>query len=269
VENLSLAFAGSTESSEVIQPLHSLLQSSADDPECSRLAAQLAANDLTMNALADPFQFSLEEASELALRLAPHEAALDVRLLRLLFPDIGKPSDAVLHRVIDLIEPLKSGVAALPLLLRLITVSSDFAVSKLVRMIGRIKRDPEWLEPWCLENSDPRIRANAVEALWGLSEGRSVQLLTKATRDPHHRVVANAWVGLHLSGDSQALDELDKMVASPAAGHRASGAWALAETRQHAKLPVLRKLASDTDPQVRSSAIMAIVRLRKMQQTVA
>jgi hypothetical protein len=85
VENLSLAFAGSTESSEVIQPLHSLLQSSPDDPESSRLAAQLAANDLTMNALADPFSFLLEEASN-SLSALRRTNQLDVRPAALAIP---------------------------------------------------------------------------------------------------------------------------------------------------------------------------------------
>ena len=62
-----------------------------------------------------------------------------------------------------------------------------------------------------MRSSDPRVRANAIEALWHSKTSDAKELFTTAAADPHHRVVANALVGLHFQGDNSAFTRMTEL----------------------------------------------------------
>ena len=64
---------------------------------------------------------------------------------------------------------------------------SSWRTGKVARMAGRLLRNLRWLE-MRLSDPDPRVRANAVESLWGVNSPEARSLFLTAARDPHHRV---------------------------------------------------------------------------------
>ncbi|MBZ2183996.1 MAG: HEAT repeat domain-containing protein [Bryobacter sp.] len=81
-----------------------------------------------------------------------------------------------------------------------------------------------------LKDIDPRVRANAVQALWGLTDPESLQLMVEASRDDHHRVAANALLGRYMAGDIGAVQGLFRLVREVEMPRQLAGAWAIGET---------------------------------------
>lgn len=81
-----------------------------------------------------------------------------------------------------------------------------------------------------LKDIDPRVRANAVQALWGMTDPESLQLLVEASRDEHHRVAANALLGRYMAGDIGAVQGLLRLVREAEMTRQLAGVWAIGET---------------------------------------
>ena len=64
----------------------------------------------------------------------------------------------------------------LPSLMRRLRVSNPYLRSTVVKMIGKGSKSVKWVRAK-LSESDPRVRANAVEALWGVDSAEARALL--------------------------------------------------------------------------------------------
>jgi hypothetical protein len=260
---MSIVAGTREEPGRALRNLRDLLRN-ANQAEAESLASALGGCQHMVAALCDPLQFTLPEAIEMARCLARHNTNLDVQVLHLLRPN----ADGIITanrrngRVLALVEEITARTRAIPLLMRALRQADDRVVSRLVLLIGRLRRDPGWLGHYC-QSPDARIRANAVEGLWGNSDRASTSLMTSATRDSHHRVVANALVGLHLAGFRGAVDQLERITADSRPLWRAAAAWALGRTGESSAAAALRKLMADPDPRVRGAAVRALVQLRK------
>lgn len=90
-----------------------------------------------------------------------------------------------------------------------------------------------------LEDSDARVRANAVESLWGRDDAEAVEIFRQKLADPHQRVAANAAVGLYLAGDSEAVQALRRMAEEGDPARKAAAVWAMGRTGDARFLPLL------------------------------
>lgn len=81
-----------------------------------------------------------------------------------------------------------------------------------------------------LRDVDPRVRANAVEGLWGQRDAESLQLLREASRDEHHRVAANGLVGMHAAGDLAAVLGILQLYRDTELPRKLAGIWAMGKT---------------------------------------
>ncbi len=104
-------------------------------------------------------------------------------------------------------------------------------LSRLARLAGSFFEDP-----------DPRVRANAVESLWGRTDEDAVRRFRAALGDSHPRPVANACVGLYLSGRAEAVRELSNLASHPEPRFRAAAAWAMGRTGHSRFLPLLAEM---------------------------
>jgi hypothetical protein len=73
--------------------------------------------------------------------------------------------------------------------------------------VGKGVQSPAWSAKQML-HPDQRVRANAVESIWGLDTQPAVQLLEKCIDDKNTRVVGNALLGLHITGHRDLEREL-------------------------------------------------------------
>ena len=87
-----------------------------------------------------------------------------------------------------------------------------------------------------LTKRDPRVRANAIEALWGSDSALARGLFREASRDVNNRVAGNALLGLYLLGDTSAVPQILKMAAQPDPLFRATAAWKRSSGRKSANV---------------------------------
>lgn len=108
-----------------------------------------------------------------------------------------------------------------------------------------------------LHHDDPRVRANAVEAVAasqaGTEPGRA--RLLEAKQDPHHRVRANALRGLLALAQepiaryqASLLEDLDAMLANASARHRLAGAWCAERVAERIVERVAQRIAEPHAP---------------------
>ncbi len=124
-------------------------------------------------------------------------------------------------------------------------------------MLCRLHVNPLLIEKQ-LDSTDPRVRANAIEALWGTLSWNSKRLLKKATDDPHHRVCVNALLGLYLAGIADTADRMIALARNPSSMHRAAVAWGMGYTRDDMFRTHLDELSRDPAENVRTAAASAL-----------
>lgn len=170
-----------------------------------------------------------------------------------------------LLRVLNNLERLADAKRIAPRLLPLLRHTDPQLRSKVVGMIGRGGRNTQWVARQ-LADPDTRIRANAVESLWGIGDQESRDLLKGAIQDSNNRVVGNALLGLYRAGDCLSIAELLKMAAAGTPDFRTTSAWAMGECGDPRFRDALKALAGDNNSQVRLRATAA---LKKVEAEVA
>lgn len=101
--------------------------------------------------------------------------------------------------------------------------------SKVALLVGSLARKlPKRAE--LLKDIDPRVRANAVEALWGKRDSESMQLLKDSSLDAHHRVAANGLYGMYLGGELAAIRGILKLSREEDQERQLAGFWTLGKT---------------------------------------
>ena len=118
-----------------------------------------------------------------------------------------------------------------------------------------------------LADPEPRVRANAVEALWNLDTEPALDRLAAAARDPHHRVAANGLVGLSLAGDERAVEGLAAMAASDDPAARLAAIWAMGRTGDTRFAVFLKdwRQRNRHDTAALRGSLAALVRLRQAE----
>lgn len=119
-----------------------------------------------------------------------------------------------------------------------------------------------------LNDHDARVRANAVESLWGLKHDFACETLARALWDSSHRVRANAGVGLHIAKDPNAREVLARESKHAASAARKAAAWAMGRTGDSQFRAILDELERDPDEGVRRAAQRAIAALKPVTDAV-
>jgi hypothetical protein len=163
----------------------------------------------------------------------------------------------------EILDEVSNGNRIMPSLLRLLRQPNPQLRSKAVLMIGRSSRNVKWAQTR-LGDADPRARANAVEALWGLGTIEAHAFLRAAVRDSNGRVAANALAGLYLLGDPWAIPELFKMGQSDSPMLRSSAAWAMGETGDRRFAEALGRMMCDASALVRKRVFSALGRIKSV-----
>ncbi len=226
----------------------------------------LVAHELLLPALCDP-SLDREQAVALARGALRVDSMADITLAKALVhrneQTVARPA-----RLMDILDEISSGTRILPSLLRLLRHDDPHIRSKAVLMIGRGSRGVRWIERR-LADTDSRVRANAIESMWGLNRPEARSLLQKALRDPNNRVAANAVLGLYLLGDCASIPQLLKMGQSDAPPWRSTAAWVMGETADPRFLIAIAERLCDADPAVRRRAYWALSRVKAAAARVA
>lgn len=139
--------------------------------------------------------------------------------------------------------------------------------ARLARVMGRgISLHARLLD--FLADEDPRVRANAVESIWNAPGEMPRELFLKAAQDSHHRVAANALIGLYLHGDVSALIRLMDMASSPEPLFQAAAVWAMGRTGDERFEPVLKRIRAEgrASAALLRNVLPAMARIRQSRQ---
>lgn len=166
----------------------------------------------------------------------------------------------------DLIAAIETALALLPAPTQTVKPLDAKSRATLARVYSKLAVARRHLEK-LLKDSEPRVRANAVEALWHLPAEQTSEFLREAARESHHRVAANALVGLSLAGDEQALSGLVEMAERGEGLVRLAAVWAMGRTGDARFTAFLKKwrLRHRGETNVLRGSLAALVKLRQAE----
>ena len=222
--------------------------------------------------ISSPAHTSKTSAVNLFRRFLKIDPSFDVKLARKLpgrsywAQDEAFDSD-LSARALEILDETSRGRRLLPILSHL-PESADRKVSeKATLFVGRRVQNPDWTARQ-LARPDQRIRANAVEALWGLNTVPAVRLMERCLFDRNNRVVGNSIVGLHLAGKPGIDREVMTMSRSGKEELRSTAAWAMGKMGLPPFFDRLTEMIRDEHPRVRGRAIRSLLEMRRAEPRV-
>jgi len=220
-----------------------ILKANSKGPGADYLTELLWSNPVMAASLIDPQLLSLQAATTFAKRWADYDPLLDIKLLHM-----GFPTDGGAISEIDIVR-----------------------ARRVLALVNEMPPRRHILFPLVslLRSPDPQVRSNAVESLWGEDSDAAQAVLKEASRDRHHRVAANAWIGLDQMGARDVVSNLKKMAEAEDPMARAAAAFAMGRTGHAEFKPVLEQMLKDSSPHARSQALRALIRIKKRQSEVA
>lgn len=177
---------------------------------------------------------SLDEAARVVRLATKSDPGFQVHLVAAVKAEIEKAGSSVrsedLTRLMEMLVHAVDANRLIPFLAKLCEHGDERIRSKAVLLTGRVARKlPKSMQ--LLRDHDPRVRANAVESLWGRTDAETIQILKEASLDPHHRVACNALLGLYQAGNLASIHGIVKMANDPDVGRQLAGIWLLGQTR--------------------------------------
>jgi HEAT repeat protein len=253
------------DSAAFLRAATSILKKQADSPGAQFLIALLVESSLLLQVLSDS-GVSRECAFEVARAAMAHDAMTDVTLARALVQTLSEPEPSLnleqISRIMEILEEISDGARIFPSLVRLLRHASSNVRSKAVLMIGRGSHSTQWVRHRLSADTDPRIRANAIEGLWGVDTEEARQLLQSLVHDPNNRVAGNAILGLYRLGDSSMIPEVMSLARHESAMFRATAAWVMGESGDPRFTEVLAALMRDPNSILRKRAFSALGSIR-------
>jgi hypothetical protein len=226
------------------------------------LAVLLLRQDDLLDRIASPACSTREGAVRLFKRFLEVNPSFDVKLARRLpgrsHWNRAHAFDGVRSaRALDILDETSRGRRLLPILGHLPDCEDSRISAKATLFVGRRVQNPAWTKRQ-LERKDQRIRANAVEALWGVNTPAAIDLLEQCAGDSNNRVVGNSLVGLHIAGREDAHPEVMRLSRAGKTESRSTAAWAMGRIGLPDFRPRLRELVRDEQSMVRTAALKAI-----------
>jgi len=245
------------------QVVFEVIAEGRDQAVTNYLTALLAHHHLLIPWLVRPEYFTAEQAIEISRKLVKYDPTTAATFTHLL-------SDMALRMDRDEVSALRilaihgavSSHPSTPLLTRFLNSASARVRSKAALLIGRVNRSVQWVKNQ-LEQSDPRLRANALESLWGVTTPEACELFRTAASDPVRRVAGNAVIALYKAGEVESLSLLAQFLTRPESDWQATAAWAAGESGDVRFLDDLEKSAATGDATAKRNAKRAQERIRQ------
>ena len=224
------------------------------------LVSLLVVHDLLLRILCDP-ALEREQVTRVARAAVRVDSMADVKMARRLADDLeaGTGSVSMPHavRLLDVLNDVSNGSRLLPSMVRIFRHPDPYLRSKAVLFVGRANRSGRWASDR-QNDTDPRIRANAIEGLWGVESSAAREMLQSAAQDSNNRVAGNALLGLYRLGETTSIPALLAMREHKSAVFRATAAWVMGQTGDPRFKDVLAGMLSDSSVVVRRRVLSAL-----------
>lgn len=213
----------------------------------------LIADGRYLSLLLDPDFLSLEEAHRVSQIIREADPGFFLKFEGLADATSTEQDLRRLERALNLFGGDGTSNVLFPWLRRLTSHSDQRIRSKAVKVCCTLRPNPALVEKQ-LKSDDVRVRANAIEALWGMAGTEVVPILREALNDSSHRVVVNALVGLYFHQPDEALEQMLRLCNHPVPFFRAAAAWGLGRIADRRAIPAIEKLTKDAENVVRERA---------------
>lgn len=237
------------------------------DVACRRCLLELLLEHALVPAC-DPSIYTLAQETAIVRELAQIDPSLDLKLARRFSRSARPMSDAVAQRTLGLLGEVANHARVLPLIIRLLSHPNPRLRSKAALIICRSHIAPHTAEHLSAER-DARVRANAIEALWGSDTRKIRGALREAAADGSNRVAGNALLGLFRLGDTWVIPRIAAMAASADPKARATAAWVMERTGNPRFLPALARMVGEETPRTRTRVFHAIAALNRAARRFA
>ncbi|MGP8245081.1 MAG: HEAT repeat domain-containing protein [Bryobacteraceae bacterium] len=242
----------------------SLLETSAGSSDAANIHARLLGCPEFLIELTRPHRFSHAKLLALCLGFIKVVERLDIFLADLLphrFEDKYQLPHTLVARILDILNEISTGPRLVLLLGHLANHPDPVVAERAVVLMGRRICNAAWSQRYLMA-ADEGVRAGAVESLWGRDTTAARTAMWGFVKDPSHRVVGNALLGLHLLGE-RSVDELaTNMLDDARPPFRSTAAKVLGQIGKQEYTSHLVKAAADCDPTVRLEAKRALVTIR-------
>jgi HEAT repeat protein len=223
----------------------------------------LRQQDVMLDYISDP-NHAEEDSINLFQRATAVDRFFEMKLAHRLPDRRGGNSDDALRgpraaRALDILNRTSAGRRLLSTLGHLIDSTDAQTREKATLFIGRRMQSADWAERQ-LRQADERVRANAVESIWGLTTTSARILLEICVGDRSNRVKGNALVGLHLAGREGLGDALVAMAGDTRPRFRSTAAWTMGKIGDAEFEPYLLGLFKD-EQEVRTAAMRSLIAL--------
>ena len=220
--------------------------------------------------LSNPLIFTRREALTLTKHLMNVDTSFDIRFARQLPARNGTTSDTIdgpaAVKALDILDEISPGQRIVPILSHL-TKHPDARISaKATLLIGKRVQNLAFATRVLTEETDPRIRANAVESVWGNDSSPVQKLFWECVGDRHNRVVGNGMVGLYLAGDEKVISVVSRLAYDYKAEIRMTSAWTMGRFGNSDFVPTLSPLLKDQHPGVRAAALRSLQNIRQVEK---
>lgn len=230
------------------------------------LVSFLLQNDNLVATLGDHSKLTREEAVTIARVALKMDPSLDLKLAMQLATHVISDEKSA-RRVLDILDSVSNPGNLLPMLSNILQHPDPKVRSKAALLMGKGNRNAQWVHNQ-LSETDERIRANAVESVWGMTTGYACNVFRIAARDPHQRTAVNGMLGLYFAGHLESIRMLYDAAGSDSSSLRASAAWAMGRTQDPRFLNGLTKLVRDNNTAVRSNALKSVARIRNYRNVL-
>jgi hypothetical protein len=252
------------DSDSLLAEARRVLSLHSETPCARHLLAMLSESGHLLSLLCSP-GLHKERALQLARAAISVSPSTDIRIARGLADMLEAPENGEtlrqITRLLDILADISDAARVFPSIVRLLRHPNPHIRSKAVLMIGRQSRSAQWVRHR-LTDTDPRIRANALESLWNVDTAEARELLEALVHDPNNRVAGNALLGLYRLGDARAIPEILNLAGHPSALFRSTAAWVMGEIGDPRFADVLASLMRESDAVVRKRAFSALGKLR-------
>jgi hypothetical protein len=232
----------------------------------------LRKHNLLMAALIDPRGSKREIAMAAARKIPQIGAPVEADLEKVLSASLGEPRSpenaARVLRLLELLEVSSTQPRYVLYQADLLRYPDPVVRSRAALLIARHTKSTALVSRLLLDN-EPRVQANAVEALWTFDPADALPLLVTVGRSKNARIAANAAVGLYRCGDLSSLKLMFGMAQEADSGRRTSAAWAMGETGDPRFLPFLTTWFPTSSGNEKVNVLQALGRIRRREKALA
>jgi hypothetical protein len=251
-----------------------LLKGCLEQPGLQHLLLQLYLHQIIFKPLCDPALFTLEEAVAIARKVASMDPRFEMAVWTLLSgADAAQKESRGLGgpaclRLLEIVTAVSNNGRSILTLTRLLRHPDYKLRSKAALLLGKIKRTNTFIEP-LMADKDPRVRANAIESMWGVEAKGVEEAFWCAVSDSDNRVAGNALYGLYQLGAPASIGHLTSMAHDTREEFRNTAVWVMSHTGDPRFLSVLSSMVADPNCANRSGILRAMAKLNRRRKDMS